>query len=113
MSNAEEGSASKQEEANSVKSRNTTSAAASKVSRNEDSSKESTIPAGERKSTEKNDIVCSNLRDGSNMRSLKAMSISSQPKTCLQRPVMWKYIGVLKPRALIGKKFCDLGCKIH
>ena len=26
---------------------------------------------------------------------------------------MWKYIGVLKPRVLIGKMLCDLGCKIH
>ena len=61
----------------------------------------------------KSTSVCCNLTSESNARSLAEMKKSFQPKTRLQRSVMWKYVGILKPPVLIGNKFCELGCKIH
>ena len=112
MNIKKQGDVVKQEGAESVSSKMTTSIPASMASSVNNSNSDSRASnAFEEKS--ESEIVCSNLTVESNQRSIDLMKISFQPKTRLQRSVMWNHIGVLKPKVLIGKKFCDLGCKIH
>ena len=49
----------------------------------------------------KSESSCINITTEANTRSLSEMKKSFQPKTKLQRSLMWQYIGILKPRVLI------------
>ena len=58
------------------------------------------------------DCAAGTITSLANERALKEMKVAFKPKTKLQRSAMWKYLGTLQSKVVIGTKLCDFGCRI-